>query len=137
MPLKTSTDAAVRTAVDNALKLGRAGQHQAATRGLLPLARHQPTSGAVRGVLGKLYFESGDFRRAAKWFRLATEVSPRSELASLGLFHSLWELNRRRAALAEMSRFLSVAECADYTAILHDLAVAGVLTLRREAAGAA
>ena len=137
MPSKTSTDPQLRAAVDTALKLGRAGRHREGTAALIPLARAHPQSGAIRGVLGKLFYESGDYRASAQWFRQTTRVTPTSELASLGLFHSLWNLNRHREALAEISRFLSVAECADYDAILHDLAAAGRLTLRRETAGAA
>lgn len=136
MRSETSTDPRLRAAVNAALKLGRDGRYAEATASLASLARTHPESGAIRGVLGKLFYEAGDFAAAAKWFRQATRVSPESELASLGLYHSLWKSNRKRMALGEMSRFLSVAESAVYDDLLRGFAAAGILTFRREAVAA-
>jgi Tfp pilus assembly protein PilF len=43
-------------------------------------------------------------------FARVVELSPRSELASLGLFHSLWQLKQYRAARAELVRYLTTYE---------------------------
>lgn len=56
---------------------------------------------------------------AERHLRLATVAAPRLGLASLGLFHALLDLGRRRDALAEMVRFLALGRiCADYKMLL-------------------
>ena len=40
-------------------------------------------------------------------FRRAVLLSPHSELASVGLFHTLWASGKHDAALKEMERFLA------------------------------
>jgi len=58
--------------------------------------------------LGYVHGRLGDNVESTRRFADAVEVGPRSELASLGLFHAHFGAGRHRDALAEMVRFLSV-----------------------------
>ena len=55
-----------------------------------------------------VYFNADDFVNALRVVREAVRVAPRSELASLGLFHSLIRNGLLDEALAEMARFLAL-----------------------------
>lgn len=48
-------------------------------------------------------------------------LSPHSEMASLGLFHSLWRTDRTDAAFDEMRRFLKSNDSPHYRRLLRDL----------------
>lgn len=50
----------------------------------------------------------GDLEAAELAFRQATAVAPKLELASLGLYHALWGQGRKRDALREMERYVSL-----------------------------
>jgi len=88
-------------------------------------------------MMGRAFFEIGDMAKAEDAFRRAVELNPKSELASLGLFHSLWEQQAASEAFAEMRRFLAVADSSEYKTLLRDMAVEGHLAPRLETAGAA
>ncbi len=113
------------------------GKHADAIAVLTLLVERHPDRGAVWGSLGKAYFEAGDFPAAAEAFGRTTVLSPSSELASLGLFHSLWKTGAGAAALVEMKRFLSVAPSAEYATLLCDLVVEGAISPRLAPAKAA
>jgi hypothetical protein len=48
-------------------------------------------------------------------------LSPKSELASLGLFQSLNDIGRKDEAFTEMRRFLSLSKSDEYNRFLHDV----------------
>src|SRR5437762_1663744 len=106
MPTKNSNSASLRSRFDRAVKLHRARKSKEALEILECLAREYPKSAAVAGYLGGFYFQHDRFEQAAKWFSHATELSPKSETASLGLFHSLWNVGATSEAVTEMRRFL-------------------------------
>src|SRR5205809_5538118 len=85
---------------NEALQHRHAGRNKEALGILLPLSRQKPSSASVFGILGDLYWRAGRLDDAAQSFKRATELSPRSELASLGLFHTLWESGRIEVAKA-------------------------------------
>lgn len=127
MPSANSNNQAYRKALDRAIKLNRQGQWKQAVQSLQRILHQHPNSAAAWGYLAAVYFEHDDMKRAADNFRRATELNPRSEKASLGLFHSLWSLELATEAVAEMRRFLSITESVEYGRLLHDLAVEGRL----------
>jgi len=43
------------------------------------------------------------------------------EAVSLGLFHTLWELEKRAEALEEIKRFQAVADSEDYRQIIREI----------------
>jgi tetratricopeptide (TPR) repeat protein len=59
-------------------------------------------------TLGGVQMAQCDYSSAEKSFVTATALNPRSELASLSLFHSLKHLGRVREAFDEMRRFLTL-----------------------------
>jgi predicted Zn-dependent protease len=69
-----------------------------------PLAASEPNNPRVLGVFAGLYFRQGKLEEASRYFRRATELSPKSELASLGLFHSLWGTGEHTSAEREIAR---------------------------------
>ena len=108
------TDEEFRILYDEAFALKRAKRYAEARDSLRRLVLVRPDYAPVHGVLGGVLFELDEFDDAAEEFGIATRLSPRSELASLGLFHALNELGRKDAALAEMVRFTSVRDSAEY-----------------------
>jgi len=61
------------------------------------------------------------YSEAAQSFKRATELSPDSELASLGLFQSLMDTGDKQAALSEMKRYLAGHKSEEYDLILEEL----------------
>jgi tetratricopeptide (TPR) repeat protein len=68
--------------------------------------------------LGYMHDKLGDHVQREVRFREAVELSPRSELASLGWFHSLLALRRTREAYAEVVRLLTVRDSPEYRELL-------------------
>ena len=58
---------------------------------------------------------------AAASYRRSTELAPGSELASISLFHILYELRRFDGAMDELRRFRSRGPSAEYDDIIEDL----------------
>ena len=114
-----------RRAIDapfkRALQLRDEGDFDGAIVILSDLARRYPLA-PVLGTLGSLYQQKGDWQSAIQHYRQTVALSPKSELASLGLFHSLLEIKEVEEALSEMKRFLSVSTSKEYNRLL---AVAG------------
>jgi predicted Zn-dependent protease len=121
----TSNNVGLRGLFDRAVKLHHAGKTTDAVVILEELARRYRKSAPVAGYLAGLYYEQGRFERAARWFKRATTLAPKSELASLGLFHSLWKLRDGEKAISEMRRFLRIVDSSEYKTLLRDLTVEG------------
>jgi predicted Zn-dependent protease len=103
----------------------RSGKRREAQRGLVLLAGQYPNSAPVIGYLAGVYYRFRQLKRASELFRRTTELSPKSELASVGLFHSLWGQGFKQQAFDEMRRFLSLHHSTEYAQLLHDMAVEG------------
>lgn len=86
-----------------------------------PLHERMPEDRRVLGVLGGVLWRDGKPTEASECFRKVTVMSPRSELASVGLFHCLWQLGNLEEAKAEAVRLLSLQESAEYESILDEL----------------
>jgi tetratricopeptide (TPR) repeat protein len=78
-------------------------------------------SSTINGLIATAYYFAKEYLNSAAYYKKATELNPRSELASLGLFHSLWELKNYRHAYQEMERFLSSNEANNYKVTLKEL----------------
>jgi uncharacterized protein HemY len=137
MPIVNSNKDQLKTSLDRCVKLIGKGKHREALRILQLLSRQHPRSAAVFGTLGRAFFEIGDLQKSRGAFQSAVDLNSKSELASLGLFHSLWGLHAASEAFAEMRRFLSISDSSEYKTLLRDLAVDGHLAPRLEPAGAA
>ena len=88
---------------------------------LRKLHRTAPADASVCGLIGEINWHQGRLANAIRWFGKATQAAPQSELASLGLFHALWEADKEDLAIREMKRFLRVSDSAEYRTIQRDL----------------
>lgn len=118
-----------RKVFDEAISLCRKGQNSDAASLLDELTRRPTFSeeprqarAAVHGYLGGIYLHSLDDPGSAEWhYRKSSTLSPRSERASLGLFHSLIGQRRVAEALEECRRFLEGSESAEYRQLLQEV----------------
>jgi tetratricopeptide (TPR) repeat protein len=99
------------------------GEFSAALEGLRSLAQDRPDLGMLAAVYANALKASGNLAEAEIYFRRGVDVCPRTELASLGLFHCLWELNKRTEAVVEMQRFMSIGTSADYSEIAQEVEI--------------
>jgi tetratricopeptide (TPR) repeat protein len=95
---------------EKALKLRKDGDLKEARVNLEYLANVFPKKASVIGILADVCWRLRDLDAAICYFRMATQLSPKSEVASLGLYHTLIE-----SALVEMDRFTSISESKDYS----------------------
>lgn len=98
-----------------------AGNYSEAIKIFKKLVDIKPNSAAYNGTLGGIFFELGRYHSSLRYFKKAVSLSPRSELASLGYFHSLNNLNYFEAGLREMKRYLNQKHCDDYIDIIKEL----------------
>jgi predicted Zn-dependent protease len=104
-----------------AIRLRDAEKYPEAARLLRRLCEQKPHSAAVWAVLGDVNWRQEKLKEAIKCFRRATELAPESELASLGLFHTLWEMGLEKKAREEMDRFQKVAHSDEYATLHKEL----------------
>ena len=62
----------------------------------------------IYGLYWSVFYELKDFKKSAINFSKVIAIKPKSELASLGLFHSLLHLGKDRKALQELFRFTDI-----------------------------
>lgn len=65
-------------------------------------------------LIGELYSELGMLSDAISWFHKTIKQYPNDDLASLSLFHTLYQNNQKSEALNEMERYLSISSSPDY-----------------------
>ena len=87
----------------------RDGGDLAQARAILErLASEGPDRFVVWLVLGGVQMDQEDYPGAERSFSMVTALRPRSEIASIALFHTLRHLGRTNDAFAEMRRFLAL-----------------------------
>ncbi|HEX9995619.1 MAG TPA: hypothetical protein VGB45_00625 [Abditibacterium sp.] len=82
-----------------------------------------PDVPVVVGLLGLYLYHQGNFERALSAQKHSAVLSPRSKTTSLALFHTLWGMDLRDEALAEIKRhFLATGEMLpDYEEIVDEI----------------
>lgn len=105
---------------NHALALRDQGDYEGAIQILSGIAERYPFA-AVFGVTGAIYKKIGDLENARKCFERAVELAPKSELASLNLFHTLHRLGNKARAYSEMDRFLSLRKSEEYDRLKMEL----------------
>jgi predicted Zn-dependent protease len=115
------TDSRINAILDEALRLRQAGDLTAALQAVQPLLKITPRKASFAAIIGTLYFEGELWPQAAHWFGVAARLNPDSQRASLGLFHALWELDKRREALTEMARFRAAHHAPEYDTLHRDI----------------
>lgn len=89
---------------------------------LSELSSEYPQTAAVWLMLGHVRWKREDLSAATESFRRASILAPKMELASLGLFHTLWELGRRDEAFEEARRYITLAgPSKEYGMLLREL----------------
>jgi predicted Zn-dependent protease len=82
-------------------------EREAEAQAILEKLRDAGTEMAVvYSLLGNMYHIQGMHSQAIDTTRKGTLLAPSSELASLALFHSLWDAGLRDDAFEEMKRFM-------------------------------
>jgi len=72
-------------------------------------------------AMGNIYRKMDRSNEALVCFRKATRLDPKFEFASLGVFHTLWDLDMIDKALAEIRRFQTISHSEDYVEIIKEL----------------
>ncbi|HEX4125277.1 MAG TPA: hypothetical protein VHY37_11165 [Tepidisphaeraceae bacterium] len=103
----------------------RTGRLDKAIDHLAQQAPNFPKAPSLWGYLGLVYNEAGDQPKAQHAFRIAARLSPHSEQASLGLFHSLWHQGKTNAAFNEMRRFVKSNDSPRYRQLIRDMLADG------------
>ncbi len=103
---------------EKALILRGEGNYRAAKDILSELAKESPESFLVHLVLGHCYWKLGEIESAENAFQNAVVLKPLRRLASLGLFHSLWDQGKHENALMELKRFQTLSHCDEYFEML-------------------
>ena len=114
---KQQLDELLQSAIDNY----HAGEVDQAINLLAHGTSGFPKAAKLWGYLGFLYGEAGEHGKAERAFRKTAVLSPHSEQASLGLFHSLWNTGKTDAAFDEMRRFVKANDSPRYRQLIRDM----------------
>ncbi len=113
--------AKVEPEFNRALRLRDGGDWLGAATIFERLDAEHPNQAAILGMWSSIYFHLKDWERALPLYLQTVALSPKSELASLGLFHSLWNVGRQKEAFTEMRRFLSLRESEEYRQLIEEV----------------
>jgi len=113
-------DPKVVAAINRAIQLDKKNQTSSAVALLSRLTQEFPRAASVHGYLSWFLLQTGKKAKAIKHGRLATELAPNSEKASLVYFHALWKSGRQIQALEEMKRFMAIRPSKEYSTIIKD-----------------
>ena len=115
-----NSDPRVIAGIRRATDLGSRGDLDAAVRHLLALTEEFPAAASLHGYVALFLSRAGRLGEAIEHGRRATQLSPRSEKASLVLFKALWTDGRRMEALDEMKRYLALRPSTEYTRMIRE-----------------
>ncbi|MBA3674420.1 MAG: hypothetical protein H0W75_05590 [Chitinophagaceae bacterium] len=107
--------------IEKVLAFQNKNWHKRALKLLHELESNEKTISIVYGLMGSSYYQIGDFKNSAKYFKKCLRLKPASELASLGLFHSLIEIEKYKDAFKEMKRYLSNNKPKMYKILIKEL----------------
>jgi len=85
---------------ERANQLRKAGDADVAIRVLRDLVADFPKQAAAYLIIGDILWDEDRLPAAAEACRIATKRFPKLEIASLGLFHTLWRQSKTGAAFA-------------------------------------
>lgn len=115
------SDGSYKQLFEEAIRKRDDGRLEEAEKLLSELEEQQPRNLAATLVRAGICFEMGQFDLARVLFKKVVESQPRSELASRGLFHSLWRLGRHDDAFTEMRRYLLHSDSEEYRRLIDDI----------------
>jgi tetratricopeptide (TPR) repeat protein len=116
------SDIRYKQAIDLAFELNQQGKNEESVAALSTIYKDIPADdiGSL-GIVGSLFREANELDKGLYCFQKAFEVDPNNPRVSLGLFHSLWRLERYDEALDELKRFLSVSESEEHNRVLSEM----------------
>lgn len=123
--MTTSTDQYTEL-FDRALVLRDEGEYQSAIAileelvAMLPVPKHSRLKAHSLVQLARLYERCGRQHPRELHLRHAVQIAPKFELASLALFHALWDSDRRTDAIREMLRYLAIKDSPGYRELMND-----------------
>jgi uncharacterized LabA/DUF88 family protein len=109
-----------------AIDLKNQERYSDAAQILEDLRETNPHSASVHALLGHALWEQKELTKAVHSFKRAVKLSPESELASLGLFHTLMEVGDEQGAFQEMDRFRRAAVSKEYESLARELGNRGL-----------
>ena len=107
--------------IEKAISFQNKNCHKRALKLLHELESKEKTISMIYGLIGSSYYQIEDFKSSAKYFKKCLKIKPTSELASLGLFHSLLELKKYKSAFIEMKRYSSGNKLKMYKVTIKEL----------------
>lgn len=110
-----------KTRLEQAIRHRDQGRLDEAIQLFEELAEQNPGDVPVALLRACILFELQRFSDARELFAQIVRAKPESELASRGLFHSLWKLERHDEAFNERKRYLMIADSEDYRQLLSDM----------------
>ena len=112
----------IKKMFDEALELRDKKEYENAAHLLKQIVKQAPEVPFCYGHLGEIAWRQGKLQEANLYFRKTTKLLPKSSLASLGVFHTLWEMRKYESALREIERFEKEGgKCEDYCNIVAGL----------------
>jgi tetratricopeptide (TPR) repeat protein len=109
---------------EGAIKLRDNGKPENAIKEFLKIIDMYPNDSKIGGVyttLAGVYDDLNDYNNSLVNFKRATELNPKSELASLGLYLSYVKLNNYEMAINELKRYLDIYPAGLYKDTLEEL----------------
>jgi predicted Zn-dependent protease len=91
--------------INEAFDLRQYKKYEEALNILMPLQKKYKSDSRITGTIATFFYELNDYKSSLKYFKKTTILNPASELASLGLFHSLIEMNNFDKAIDELKRY--------------------------------
>ncbi len=104
-----------------ASELTNKGDYNGACKLLEHLCKLYPDSHLIVASLANAYWNLDRLDDAITYYKVSTKLSPKFEQASLGLFHCLWEQDKREVALEEVKRFQTISYSKDYEEIVKEI----------------
>jgi tetratricopeptide (TPR) repeat protein len=117
-------DPEVNALLQSGTDLMHQGDYKAAMRSFRKAIRKAPKCSMAYWLLGGVYHTFlHKSRNSIPFFKMAVKLSPRTEVASLGLFNALWATDQIHDALEEIKRFqlLTNWSCQDYITIVDEI----------------
>ena len=112
---RANPESRIIDAIKEAIKLDERDEPEAALQLLTPLLAEFPAEPKIHVYIAWYLRRCGRFAEAIEHARYAVRFLPKSSIASLVLFHSLWIAGNRDAAIEEIRRFLPIRRSTKHT----------------------
>jgi tetratricopeptide (TPR) repeat protein len=110
----------VMEVIRQAVELDQQNDTAFATQILTAVVAEFPGLAIGHSYLGWILSRGGRHREAIEHGRVAVQLSPQSEKASLALFRVLWGAGERDLAFEEMKRFVAIGHSDEYSLMMKE-----------------